>query len=139
MLTKWQTSELDKQKSTNQLKYEAKGHTLYPRKMRKPIGNDYGQTMRYIQLTIVIFGARRPFKLELSARDPGLRVTLVRVTAYDQFGLYRWWTAHSEVTSTRVLVTTTILCCLSLNVTVCKESSNIKFRELAFASCDCKS
>ena len=58
-----------------------------------------GKRWDIIQLTIVEFGARRPFKLELSARDPGLRVTLVRVTAYDQFGLYRWWTAHSEVTS----------------------------------------
>ena len=121
MLTLWQTSGLDKQKSTNQLKYEAKGHNLYPRKMRKTEENDNGQTMRYIQLTIVEFGARRPFKFdkfELSARDPGLRVTLVRVTAYDQFGLYRWWTAHSEVTFAQVLITTTILWCLSLNVTV---------------------
>ena len=66
--------------------------------------------MRYIELTIVEFGAGRPFKLELSARDPGLRVTLVRVTAYDQFGLYRWRTAHSEVTFAQVLITS-ILCC----------------------------
>ena len=40
MLTLCQTSGLDKQKSTNQLKYEAKGHTLYPRKMRKALGNN---------------------------------------------------------------------------------------------------
>ena len=80
--------------------------------------NNNRQTMRYVQLTIVEFWARRPFKLELSAMDPGLRVTLVRVTAYDQFGLYRYWTAHSEVTSAQVLVTTTILWCLSLNVAV---------------------
>ena len=130
---------MDKQNCINQIKYEAKGHTLYPRKMRKTVDNDNMETMRYIQLTIVEFGARRPFKLELSARDPGLRVTLVRVTAYDQFGLYRWWTAHSEVTFAQVLITTTILCCLSSNVTVSEQSSNIKFRELAFASCDCKS
>ena len=100
MLTLWQNSGLDKQNCINQIKYEAKGHTLYhPLKMRKTVENDNRQTMRYVELTIVEFGARRPFKLELSARDPGLRVTLVRVTAYDQFGLYRWWTAHSEVTS----------------------------------------
>ena len=136
-------SGLDKQKSINQLKYEAKGHTLYPLKMRKTVENDNRKAMIFIQLTIAEFWARRPFKLELSARDPGLRVTLVRVTAYDQFGLYRWWTAHSEVTSAQVLITTTILWCFhqhcwSSNVTV-KQSSNIKFRELAFASCDCKS
>ena len=107
--------------------------------MRKTVENDNRQAMIFIQLTIAEFWARRPFKLELSARDPGLRVTLVRVTAYDQFGLYRWWTAHSEVTSAKVLITTIILCCLSSNVTVCKQSSNIKFRELAFASCDSKS
>ena len=100
MLTLWQNSGLDKQNCINQIKYEAKGHTLYhPLKMRKTVENDNRQMMRYVELTIVEFGARRPFKLELSARDPGLRVTLVRVTAYDQFGLYRWWTAHSEVTS----------------------------------------
>ena len=119
-------TELDKQKSTNQLKCEAKGHTLYPRKMRKTVGNDNGQTMRYIQLTIVEFGARRPFKLELSARDPGLRVTLVRVTAYDQFGLYRWRTAHSEVTFAQVLVTTTILCCFKFKCN-CKRAQISSF------------
>ena len=120
MLTLWQTSGLDKQKSTNQLKYEAKGHTLYPRKMRKTVENNNKQTMRYIELTIVEFGARRPFKLELSARDPGLRVTLVRVTAYDQFGLYRWRTAHSEVTFAQVLITTTILCRQHCRLSICE-------------------